>query len=163
MRVLVACEYSGRVRDAFLANGHDAMSCDLLPTDTPGPHYQGDVRDILGDGWDMMIAFPPCNHLAAIGARFWREKQADGRQGVALDFVRELMNAPIDRIAIENPVGRISTAIRKPDQIIEPLLLWRSLEKIHMPMAKESPAASTFRAGRAHGLLGGRGHGMVSG
>ena len=118
MRILVACEYSGTVRDAFRALGHDAMSCDLLPTERPGPHYQGSVVDILDDGWDMMIAHPPCTHLAVSGARWWKDKRDE--QGVALDFVRRLMDAPIPRIAIENPVSIISTAIRKPDQIVQP-------------------------------------------
>ena len=118
MRILIACEYSGTVRDAFRARGHDAMSCDLLPTERPGPHYQGSVFDILGDGWDMMIAHPPCTHLAVSGARWWKDKRAE--QAEALDFVRALMAAPIPRIAIENPVSIISTAIRKPDQIIQP-------------------------------------------
>ncbi len=120
MKVLIACEYSGRVRDAFLALGHDAMSCDLLPTDAPGPHYQGDVTDILGDGWDLMIGHPPCTHLAVSGARHFAAKQASGVQQQALDFVRLLMDAPIDRIAIENPISIISSRIRKPDQIIQP-------------------------------------------
>ncbi len=120
MRILVACEYSGAVRDAFRDHGHDAMSCDLLPTDAPGPHYQGDVSDILNDGWDMLIGFPPCTHLAVSGARWFPEKRADGRQQAALDFVRLLMNAPIDKIAIENPVSVISSQIRKPDQTIQP-------------------------------------------
>ena len=120
MRVLVACEYSGRVRDAFARMGHDATSCDMLPTDEPGKHYQGDVTDILGDGWDMMVAFPPCTHLAVSGARWFKEKRADGRQQAALDFVRLLMDAPIDKIAIENPVSIISSHIRKPDQTIQP-------------------------------------------
>jgi len=120
MRVLIACEYSGRVRDAFLALGHDAMSCDLLPTDAPGPHYQGDVTDILGDGWDLMIGHPPCTHLAVSGARHFAAKQASGVQQQALDFVRLLMDAPIKRIAIENPISIISSRIRKPDQIIQP-------------------------------------------
>lgn len=118
MKVLVACEFSGRVRDAFAKLGHDATSCDLLPSDTPGKHYQGDVRDILGQGWDLMIAHPPCTHLAVSGARWFRDKQSEQRQ--ALDFVLELMDAPIPRIAIENPVSVISTVIRKPDQIIQP-------------------------------------------
>lgn len=118
MRILVACEYSGAVRDAFRALGHDAMSCDLLPTEKPGPHYQGSVLDILDAGWDMMIAHPPCTHLAVSGARWWKNKQAE--QADALDFVRMLMAAPIPRIAIENPVSIISTAIRKPDQIVQP-------------------------------------------
>jgi hypothetical protein len=118
MRVLVACEYSGAVRDAFRARGHDAMSCDLLPTDVPGPHYQGDVRDVLGDGWDLMVAHPPCTHLAVSGARWFHLKQAE--QAEALAFVRLLMDAPIERIAIENPISIISSRIRKPDQIIQP-------------------------------------------
>ena len=120
MKILVACEYSGAVRDAFRDRGHDAMSCDLLPTDVPGPHYQGDVSDILNDGWDMLIGFPPCTHLAVSGARWFPEKRADGRQQEALDFVRLLMDAPIDKIAIENPVSVISSQIRKPDQTIQP-------------------------------------------
>jgi site-specific DNA-cytosine methylase len=118
MRVLIACEYSGTVRDAFLARGHDAMSCDLLPTDAPGPHWCGDVREVLGMGWDLMIAHPPCTHLAVSGAR-WFDKKRD-EQAAALDFVRLLMDAPIERIAIENPVSIISSSIRKPDQIIQP-------------------------------------------
>lgn len=120
MRVLVACEYSGRVRDAFIKRGHDAMSCDILPTDAPGPHYKGDVRDILGDGWDLMIAHPPCTHLAVSGARHFAAKKASGVQDEALDFVRLLLDAPIKRIALENPVSIISSRIRKPDQIIQP-------------------------------------------
>lgn len=118
MKVLVACEYSGIVRDAFIARGHDAWSCDLLPTERPGPHYQGDVRDVLGNGWDLMIAHPPCTHLAVSGARWFKDKLIE--QAEALDFVRALMAAPIDRIAIENPISIISSRIRKPDQIIQP-------------------------------------------
>lgn len=118
MKVLVACEYSGVVRDAFRALGHDAMSCDLLPTDVEGPHYQGDVRDILNDGWDLMIAHPPCTHLAVSGARWFKDKVEEQRE--ALDFVRLLMDAPIPKICIENPVSVISSKIRKPDQIIQP-------------------------------------------
>lgn len=118
MKVLVACEYSGRVRDAFIRAGHDAMSCDLLPTDVPGPHYQGDVRDVLGDGWDLMVAHPPCTHLAVSGARWFKDKQAE--QVEALEFVRLLLDAPVERIALENPVSIISSRIRKPDQVIQP-------------------------------------------
>lgn len=118
MKVLVACEYSGTVRDAFIRAGHDAMSCDILPTDSNGPHYQGDVRDILCDGWDLMIAHPPCTHLAVSGARWFKDKVTE--QAEALDFVRLLMNAPVERIAIENPISIISSKIRKPDQIIQP-------------------------------------------
>jgi site-specific DNA-cytosine methylase len=118
MKVLVACEYSGAVRDAFRERGHDAMSCDLLPTDSPGPHYQGDVFDLELSSFDLLVAFPPCTHLAVSGARWFPEKRADGRQQAALEFVRRLMDVP--RIAIENPVSVISTAIRKPDQTIQP-------------------------------------------
>ena len=118
MRVLVACEYSGVVRDAFLAAGHDAVSCDLLPTDQPGPHYQGDVRDVIGQGWDLMIAHPPCTHLAVSGARWFKDKQQE--QVEALGFVRFLLDSPIPRIALENPISIISSRIRKPDQIIQP-------------------------------------------
>lgn len=120
MKVLVACEYSGTVRDAFAAKGHDAWSCDLLSTDRPGPHYQGDVFDIIGDGWDLMIAHPPCTHLAVSGARHFAEKRADGRQQAALAFVQRLLDAPIDKIALENPISIISSQVRKPDQIIQP-------------------------------------------
>lgn len=120
MRVLVACEYSGRVRDAFIKAGHDAMSCDLLPTDAPGPHYQGSVLEILHDKWDLMIAHPPCTHLAVSGARHFAAKRADGRQQDAIDFFLELARAPIPRIAIENPVCIMSSVWRKPDQTIQP-------------------------------------------
>lgn len=116
LRVLVACEYSGTVREAFKALGHDAMSCDLLDTEIPGNHYKGDVRDILCDGWDIMIAHPPCTHLAVSGARWFKDKQRE--QVEALEFVGFLMNAPINRIAIENPISIISSHFRKPDQII---------------------------------------------
>ena len=118
MRVLVACEFSGVVRDAFTARGHYALSCDLLPSETPGKHILGDVRDILSDGWDMMIAHPPCTHLAVSGARWFKYKQQEQQE--ALEFVKELMAAPIPKICIENPISIISTRIRKPDQIIHP-------------------------------------------
>ncbi len=119
MRVLVACEYSGEVRRAFAALGHNAYSCDLLPSEDNSPcHIQGDVRDILGSEWDLMIAHPPCTHLSVSGARWFKDKQVE--QAAALDFVRDLMAAPINRIAIENPISIISSRIRKPDQIIQP-------------------------------------------
>lgn len=120
MRVLVACEYSGVVRDAFLNAGHYAMSCDLLPCESTasGDHYQGDVRDILDHDWDLMIAHPPCTHLAVSGARWFKDKPQE--QQDALDFVRLLLDAPVPRIALENPVSIISSRIRKPDQIIQP-------------------------------------------
>lgn len=118
MRVLVACEYSGVVRDAFRAKGHEAVSCDLLPTERAGPHYEGDVRGILNANWDLMIAHPPCTHLAVSGARWFKDKRAEQEQ--ALEFVRLLLAAPIARIALENPVSIISSRVRKPDQIIQP-------------------------------------------
>lgn len=120
MKVLVACEYSGTVRDAFLKMGHDAISCDLLPTDVPGPHYQGDVFDIIGDGWDLMIAHPPCTDLAVSGARHFAAKKADGRQDRAIKFFMDLANSDISMIAIENPICIMSSIWRKPDQIIQP-------------------------------------------
>ena len=121
MRVLVACEYSGTVRDAFIAAGHNAMSCDLLPTDQPGNHYQGNVLDILDQDWDLMIAHPPCTYLCSSGLH-WNKKQPERelKTTEAVEFVRLLLSAPIPLIALENPVGRISTAIRKPDQYIQP-------------------------------------------
>lgn len=120
MRVLVACETSGEVRDAFRRRGHDAWSCDILPTEAAGPHLQGDVLEHLDDGWDLMIAHPPCTHLAVSGARYFAEKRADGRQQSAIDLFTSLAFARIPRICIENPVGIMSTRFRKPDQIIQP-------------------------------------------
>jgi len=120
MRVLIACEFSGVVRDAFAARGHDAWSCDLLPTERPGQHLQCDVRDVLGDGWGLVVAHPPCDHLAVSGARWFPAKQADGRQQQAIEFFMDFVNCPSLRVAIENPVGIMSTRYRKPDQIIQP-------------------------------------------
>lgn len=134
MRVLIACESSGRVRDAFLALGHDAMSCDLLPTESPGPHYQGNVIDVIGGGWDLMIAHPPCTYLTS--AAEWAYTDGPYHQAVkpgtltgaarreareqALDFFVSLWHAPVARIAVENPVGIVSSRIGKPSQIIQP-------------------------------------------
>jgi len=119
MNILIACEFSGVVRDAFRARGHNAVSCDILPTEAPGPHHQGDVREILHDGWDMVIAFPPCTHLAVSGARYFAAKKADGRQQEGIDFFRLFIDcAP--RVCVENPVGIMSRLYRKPDQIIQP-------------------------------------------
>ncbi len=122
MRVLIACEFSGVVRDAFAARGHDAWSCDLLPSERPGQHVVGDVLSLLGldhkPKWDLLIAHPPCTHLAVSGARWFKAKQRE--QHDALAFVHALLVAPVKRICIENPVSIISTAIRKPDQIIQP-------------------------------------------
>jgi len=121
MKVLIACEYSGTVRDEFIKAGHNAISCDLLPTDKEGPHYQGNVLDIIGDGWDLMVAHPPCQYLCSSGLHW--NKRVEGRQEKteqALDFVRLLLNAPIELIALENSVGCISTRIRKYDQAVQP-------------------------------------------
>lgn len=121
MKVLVACEYSGRVRDAFLALGHEALSCDLLPSDSPGPHYEGDVKDVLYEGWDLLIAHPPCTYLSVSGMHWTTRGLRDPKLTEdALDFVRLLMQAPIPRKCIENPVSVISSRIRKPDQIVHP-------------------------------------------
>lgn len=118
MKVIVACEYSGTVRDAFIARGHGTVSCDLLPTERPGPHIQGDIRDVDLSAFDMMVAHPPCTHLAVSGAHLFKHKAKE--QAEALDFVRYLLDAPVARIALENPVSVISSQIRKPDQIIQP-------------------------------------------
>ena len=124
MRFLIACEYSGIGRDAFTALGHETMSCDLLPTETPGKHYQGDIMDILlcagNYGFDLMIAFPSCTHLSGAGAPSWKKKQSDGRQQKAINFVKYLYGCPIDKIAIENPTGILNSVWKKPDQIINP-------------------------------------------
>ncbi len=118
MKVLIACEFSGTVRRAFRALGHDAWSCDLLPAEDGGEHFHQDVLSVIDMGWDLMIAHPPCTHLAVSGARWFKDKLLE--QAEALDFVRTLMDAPIPRIAIENPISIISSRIRKPDQIIQP-------------------------------------------
>lgn len=122
MRVLIACEYSGIVRDAFIRGGHDVMSCDLLPTDAPGPHYQGDVFDVIDYPWDLMIAHPPCTHLSVSGAKHFAEKRIDGRQQSAVSFFMKLvrLSAHIPMTAIENPVCIMSSLYRKPDQVIQP-------------------------------------------
>ena len=119
MRVLIGCEFSGVVRRAFRARGYEAFSCDILPAEDKSPfHIQGDVRDVLDQNWDLACFHPPCTHLAVSGARWFKDKQAE--QAEALEFVRLLLEAPIPRIALENPVSIISTRIRKPDQTIQP-------------------------------------------
>ncbi len=122
MKVLIGCEYSGVVRDAFIALGHDAMSCDLLPTDRPGPHYKGDIFDVIDYPWDLMIAHPECTHLSVSGARHFKEKALDGRQQAAVSFFMKLIRRSehIQKTAIENPICIMSTLYRKPDQIIQP-------------------------------------------
>jgi len=118
VRILIGCEFSGRVRNAFIARGHEAVSCDFLPSETDGPHIQDDVLNHLGDGWDVGIFFPPCTHLASSGARWFKFK--NGLQDKAIAFFLALANAPIEKIALENPIGVLSTRWRKPDQIIQP-------------------------------------------
>lgn len=129
MNVLVACEYSGTVRDAFARRGHYAMSCDLLPSEAPGLHWQGDVLEILDCGWDLVIMHPPCTHLAVSGAKHFAEKRADGRQQAALDFVGKLMECKAPRWALENPVSIISSHFRKPDQIVQPWMFGEEFTK----------------------------------
>ena len=136
MRVLIACEYSGRVRNAFRELGHAAWSCDLRPGDSPY-HIQGDVLLLLNQGWDLMIAHPPCTHLAVSGARWFKDKKEEQRD--ALEFVQVLMEADIPRICIENPVSIISTAIRKPDQIIQPWMFGDCYQKTTCLWLKNLP------------------------
>ena len=120
MKVLIACEFSGTVRDAFSKLGHDAWSCDLEPTQTEGNHYQGDMFDIVNNGWDLIIAHPPCTHLAVSGARHFEKKRADGRQQQGIDFFMRVANIDVPKLAVENPIGIMSTLYRKPEQIIQP-------------------------------------------
>jgi len=129
MNILIACEYSGTVRDAFARQGHNAVSCDLLPSESGGHHIIGDVRDLLDGKWDMLIAFPPCTHLSVSGARWFPEKRADGRQQAGIDFFMDMVNADIDRIAVENPVGIMSSHYRKPNQIIQPWMFGEDASK----------------------------------
>lgn len=140
MKILIACEQSGTVRDAFIAAGHDAMSCDILPSDKPGPHYQGDVLDVLGDGWDMMISHPPCTYLATSGLH-WNKRRPERAQQTedALRFVREFLVADIKHIALENPIGCISSRIRKPDQIIQPWMFGHDASKATCLWLKNLP------------------------
>jgi hypothetical protein len=137
MKVLIACEFSGTVRDSFSNLGHYAVSCDLLPSEKPGLHYQGDVFDIIYEDWDLMIAHPPCTHLCVSGARWFNEKKE--LQNDALNFVRLLMNSPVPRIAIENPVSVISTHIRKPDQVIQPWMFGHGETKLTCLWLKNLP------------------------
>ena len=120
MKVLIGCESSGIVREAFRKKGHDAISCDVLPSELPGPHYVGDIRPLLDNQWDMLIAFPPCTNLCVSGARWFTQKRLNGEQQKSIDFFLQLRKAPIAKICIENPIGIMSTVYRKPDQIIQP-------------------------------------------
>lgn len=145
MRVLIACEYSGIVREAFARRGHDAWSCDLLPTEQPGQHYQGDVRDMLGDDWDMVIAHPPCTHLAVSGAAWFEEKRADGRQQEAIDFFMRFARLKCERVAIENPVGIMSSVWREPDQTIHPWQFGHAEQKATCLWLKNLPRLQPTR------------------
>ncbi len=139
MRVLIACEYSGRVRDEFLKLGHEAMSCDLLPTDVAGPHYQGDVRDVLDYPWDMMIAHPPCTDLAVSGAAWFAKKRMAGQQQASASFFMMLAKADIPQIVIENPVCVMSSLWRKPDQTIQPWMFGHMEQKATCLWLKNTP------------------------
>jgi hypothetical protein len=120
MKVLVACEFSGRVRDAFLAKGHEAVSCDILPSEAPGPHIQGDVLPLLARGWDLLVAHPPCTYLSFAAMRVWNKPGRAEKRDEAARFFMALMNAPIPRICVENPLGEMGRRYRKPDQIVHP-------------------------------------------
>lgn len=139
MKILIACEFSGVVRDAFAARGHDAWSCDLLPTEKPGNHIQGDVLEILDEGWDLMIAHPPCTHLSLSGARWFEEKRADGRQKNAIDFFMKFINSPVEKICVENPMNIMGKIHRKPDQIIQPYYFGDEAQKTTWLWLKNLP------------------------
>jgi len=130
-KILIACEFSGIVRDAFISRGHNAISCDILPTEREGPHYQGRLEDFIGIGWewDLIVAFPPCTHLANSGARYFEQKRKDGRQDFAMAFFMMIAERTTPKIAIENPIGIMSTLWRKPDQIIQPYQFGHSTTK----------------------------------
>ena len=129
MRILIACEFSGIVRDAFIAKGYDAVSCDLLPTERPRPHIRGNVLEILDDGWDLMIAHPPCTYLSYVGNRHWNKPGRAEKRASAYKFFMSLVNAPINKICVENPIGLPNTIYRKPDQIIHPYYFGESVQK----------------------------------
>lgn len=162
MRVLVACEFSGKVRNAFAKRGHDAWSCDLLPTLTPGQHIRGDVRQVLADDWDLMIAHPPCTYLTIAANRYHNNPDREAKREAALVFVAELLLAPIPKIALENPVGVISTRIRKPNQIIQPFwfghpdkkttCLWLKGLAPLLPTAMCDPIMFVSRGGNSYSL-----------
>lgn len=155
MNILIACEFSGIVREAFKAKGHNAWSCDLLDTEIPGQHFICDVREILNDPWDLMIAHPPCTHLAVSGARWFKDKEKEQQE--ALEFVQMLLDAPINKIALENPISIISSRIRKPDQIIQPWMFGHGETKKtclwlkNLPLLKPSNIVKG-REGRVHNM-----------
>ena len=159
MKVLIACEFSGIVREAFAKLGHDVWSCDLLPTEIPGKHIQGDVRNLDLTEYDLMIAHPPCTHLAVSGARWFKDKKQEQKD--ALEFVQWLMDAPVERIAIENPISIISSRIRKPDQIIQPWMFGHPETKATCLWLKNLPKLQPTnivdgREQRIHKMPGGK-------
>jgi len=139
MKVLVACEFSGVVRDAFIARGHDAISCDFLPTERTGPHIEGDVRELDLSGFDLMIAHPPCTYLSRAGARWWGTPERDALADKAAEFVFWLRDAPVERIAIENPIGQLNKRWRKPDQTIQPWMFGEPYTKATCLWLKNLP------------------------
>ena len=139
MKVLVACEFSGVVRDTFTARGHEAWSCDLLPSERPGNHYQGDIREILGYHWDLMIAHPPCTYLSRAGARWWRMPGRDQLAQQAAEFVLMLYKTEIPKVAIENPIGQLNRRWRYPDQTIQPWQFGDPYSKATCLWLKELP------------------------
>ena len=150
MRVLVACEFSGIVRDAFIAQGHEAVSCDLLPTEKPGPHIQGDVLEHLDEGWDMAICHPPCTYLSRAGARWWASEERQRLAQEATDFVRRLWAAPINQIAIENPIGQLNQRWRYPTQTIQPWQYGAPYSKATCLWLKNLPPLYPTRIIRQH-------------
>lgn len=142
MKVLIGCEYSGIVRDAFIRGGHDAMSCDLLPTESPGPHYQGDIFDVIDYPWDLAIFHPPCTDLAVSGAAWFKAKQMNGSQQASVSFFMRLVRRSehIPKVAIENPVCIMSTLWRKPDQVIQPWMFGHPESKATCLWLKGLPA-----------------------
>lgn len=160
MKILIACEYSGIVRDAFIQKGHDVISCDLLPTESPGAHYQGDIFDIINNGFDMMLAFPPCTHLAVSGAKHFEYKKSQGllfsdknEQQQAIEFFLNLANSNIDKIAIENPIGIMSSKFRKPNQIVQPFEYGHQVSKSTCLWLKNLPLLKSTKFVEPEGYL----------
>jgi len=129
MKILIACECSGIVRDAFIAKGHDAVSCDLLPTDRPGPHIQGDVLPLLKQYWDMILAFPTCTYLTYAGTRHWNNPGRAEKREAAVEFFMKCYDANAEKVCVENPVGYMNTIFRKPDQIVHPYFFGTPVQK----------------------------------
>lgn len=150
MNVLIACEFSGRVRDAFTAQGHYALSCDILPTEAPGEHWQGDVLNILDWGWDLMIAHPPCQYVSYAGNRWLKQPGRLEKMMEAIEFFKLLLNAPIPKIAVENPRGYTWKYIRHPDQVVHPYMFGDAVTKATcfwlkgLPLLKPTDVCSEY-------------------